>query len=327
MNHYHRWLSGLLLFTCSSIFAGDRVALVIGIDRYDHLPKDAQLSVAVSDAKLIADTLKTLNPPFSVRLLTDVSQRDAMESLTNFVDEANDAECALVYFAGHGVEYHGSNFLLARDTRVTNVSPDIERMKRRLSLSALPLQAIVDEMDGTKAQVKVVVLDACRNNPLKAVNSTGSRSAFGKTRGLAQVSPPTGTLIAFSADAGQQANDGLFTRILSANLKITGIPLPHVFAMTREEVRAEAIALEKDNQGVFHEPAEYTKLNLAGMKFSFSSATEENSPVPTREKLADSKVGGEVAKTKLHRISNSRFQGYKPEKVPDYYILYYTASW
>lgn len=259
----------------------DRVALVIGIDRYDHLPGDSQLDVAVRDARLMSDTLEQLSPPFSVRLLTDVRQRDAMENLTEFVHEAEGAECVLVYFAGHGVEYHGSNYLLARDTRVSRVSADVELMKRRLGLAALPLQAIVDELDGTGAQVKIVILDACRDNPIQVDNGSGTRSVFGARRGLAQVTAPSGALISFSADSGQRANDGLFTQVLARNLKQPGLPLPHVFALTREEVKREATELRKRGLGVFHEPAEYTKLNVAGMKFSFVPGSPGNAPENT----------------------------------------------
>ncbi|MDF1815253.1 MAG: caspase family protein [Verrucomicrobiales bacterium] len=265
--------------------AADRVALVIGIDRYDHLPRQSQLDVAVKDANLMANTLKGLNPPFVVQLLTDVQQRDAMESLTRFVENADGAECALVYFAGHGVEYHGSNFLLARDTNVSKVSPDVDRMKRRLRLAALPLQTIVDELDGTGAQVKVVILDACRDNPLLIDDGTGTRSVFGRPRGLAQVTPPSGTLIAYSADAGQQANDGLFTGVLAKNLQTPGLPLLEVFAATREEVVRRSTELATRNQGVRHEPAEYTKLNRAGTRFSFVAGSGASPASGEVEKL------------------------------------------
>ena len=269
----------------ASADAADRVALVIGVDTYDHLPPDAQLKVAVDDAERMASTLEGLDPPFAVRLVTDAEQRETEDALSAFVDAAEGAECALVYFAGHGVEYHGENFLLTRDTDVKNPSADVERMKRRMRNSALSLQTVVDELDATGSQVKVVILDACRNNPLQVADGSGTRSVFGGSRGLAQVTPPSGTLVAYSADAGQQANDGLFTEVLTEHLKKPGLPLPHVFALTRETVKARSIELAKAKSGVYHEPAEYTKLNLAGMKFSFTRGEPE--AVTVREDSAE----------------------------------------
>jgi formylglycine-generating enzyme required for sulfatase activity len=101
----------------------------------------------------------------------------------------------------------------------------------------------------------------------------------GASRGLAQVTPPSGTLISYSADAGQRANDGLFTEVLASNLKTPGLSILKVFAKTREEVReistawAEADAsrgLAPDSSRSRHEPAEYNKLNLAGTDFAFT---------------------------------------------------------
>jgi hypothetical protein len=201
-----------------------------------------------------------------------------------FLDEATGAECALVYFAGHGVEYHGANFLLVKDTSVSDISADVERMKRRLSTEAISLQGWVDSLDGTRAQVKVVILDCCRDNPLKAEDGSGTRAVVGASRGLAQVTPPSGTLISYSADAGQRANDGLFTEVLANNLKTPGLSILKVFAKTREEVREISTAwaeedatrgLAPDSRRSRHEPAEYNKLNLAGTDFAFTRGVPE----------------------------------------------------
>ena len=279
MNRSSAALCVALALSIASAHAADRVALVIGVDTYDHLPPDAQLQVAVSDAEKMAGALEKVDPPFAVTLLTEVEQRDAEDALETFVVEAADAECALVYFAGHGIEYHGENFLLLRDTRVDRISADVQRMKRLLRNDALSMQVLVDELDLTGAQVKVVILDACRNNPLTVEAPGGTRSAFGGTRGLAQVTPPSGSLIAYSADAGQQANDGLFTEVLVSHLAKPGLPLLEVFAATREKVAETSRAWAKEDEEkripvpyrrVFHEPAEYTKLNRAGTKFAFT---------------------------------------------------------
>jgi len=302
---FHRFaaIPALLFATLSAASAADRVALVIGVNRYEHLAANAQLRVAVSDAELMAESLESLDPPFSVTLLTDVSQDEAEETYEIFLKQAAEAECALVYFAGHGIEYNGSNYLLVKDTAISEISADVELMKRRLGREALSLQAMVDSLDLTGAAVKLVVLDCCRDNPLVAETPTGNRSVVGGRSGLAQVAAPSGTLISYSADAGQKANDGLFTAVLAKNLKVPGLTAVQVFATTREEVRETSTewaaedqkkGLDPDFRRVRHEPAEYTKLNLAGTNFTFSRgvpakvvATEDTPPAPDAGSMAD----------------------------------------
>jgi len=271
-----------------------RVALIVGIDEYTHLGPEGQLSGAASDADRMAKALASVNPPFEVSLLTNSDWKSTQEAFDQFLDRASGATCALIYFAGHGVEYHGENFLLVKDTDVSTISADVERMKRRLGTTSLSLQAWVDSLDETKAQVKVVILDCCRDNPLRVEAGSGTRSLVGASQGLAQLSPPSGTLISYSADAGQRANDGLFTEVLARHLLTPDMPLLQVFAATREEVSAtsaqwaqedEAKNLPDERRRVHHEPAEYTKLNLAGTRFAFMKGAPANAanatPPPT----------------------------------------------
>ena len=290
----------LAVFATSSLCAeGKRLAFVVGVDRYDHLAAEAQLKVAVADARRMKTTLESLDPPFTVRLVADGDVRGVEAAFDAFLDEAKGAECALVYFAGHGVEYHGANFLLVKDTAISDISPDVERMKRRLGTQAVSLQGWVDSLDATRAQVKVVILDCCRDNPLKADDGSGTRSVVSGSRGLAQVTPPSGTLISYSADAGQRANDGLFTEVLARNLREPGLNILKVFAKTREEVReiSTAWAAEDETRGLApdfrrsrHEPAEYNKLNLAGTDFAFTRG------VPAAVMVEDSATSAEMAK-------------------------------
>jgi formylglycine-generating enzyme required for sulfatase activity len=274
------FLAALICFApVLSCAEGGRLAFVVGVDQYENLPPEAQLSVAVSDARRMKETLESLDPPFTVRMVADGDVRGVESAFDAFLDEATGAECALVYFAGHGVEYHGANFLLVKDTAIDGISPDVERMKRRLATQAVSLQGWVDSLDATQAQVKLVILDCCRDNPLKAEDGSGTRAVVGASRGLAQVTPPSGTLISYSADAGQRANDGLFTEVLANNLKTPGLSILKVFAKTREEVREISTAwaeedasrgLAPDTRRSRHEPAEYNKLNLAGTDFAFT---------------------------------------------------------
>jgi formylglycine-generating enzyme required for sulfatase activity len=297
------FLAALICFApVLSSAEGGRLAFVVGVDRYENLPPEAQLSVAVSDARRMKETLESLDPPFTVRMVADGDVRVVESAFDAFLDEATGAECALVYFAGHGVEYHGANFLLVKDTSVSDISADVERMKRRLSTEAISLQGWVDSLDGTRAQVKVVILDCCRDNPLKAEDGSGTRAVVGASRGLAQVTPPSGTLISYSADAGQRANDGLFTEVLANNLKTPGLSILKVFAKTREEVREISTAwaeedasrgLAPDSRRSRHEPAEYNKLNLAGTDFAFTRG------VPVVGQAAES--GAKMSEVEIER--------------------------
>jgi formylglycine-generating enzyme required for sulfatase activity len=271
-----------------------RVALIVGIDEYTHLGPEGQLAGAASDADRMAKALASVNPPFEVSLLTNSDWKSTQEAFDQFLDRATGATCALIYFAGHGVEYHGENFLLVKDTDVSTISADVERMKRRLGTTSLSLQSWVDSLDETKAQVKVVILDCCRDNPLRVEAGSGTRSLVGGSQGLAQLSPPSGTLISYSADAGQRANDGLFTEVLTRHLLTPDMPLLQVFAATREEVSAtsaqwaeedEAKNLPDERRRVHHEPAEYTKLNLAGTRFAFMKGAPAIAAPPSMRPL------------------------------------------
>lgn len=260
-----------LLFTFDlAADPGKRVALIIGCDRYDHLPQSAQLQVAVKDARLLADTLTNLAVPFEVTLLTDGDLDAVSTAFDHFVDAAKGAECALFYFAGHGIEYYGDNFLLVRDTQVqTDGSVGVVRMKDRLSRESWDLKKAVSYLDETGALLKLAILDACRDNPLE-VHQPGKVRALGERKGLGRVIAPGGMLISYSADAGEQANDGLFTEILANSMRLPGESIMKVFAHTRKEVHERSMALSQLGKGVVQQPAEYNKLNIEALDFAFT---------------------------------------------------------
>ncbi len=263
-------LAGFLCSTAPlSLHAADRVALIIGGDNYDHLPASGQLAVAVRDAELLSKTLSSLSPSFQVTTLKNPTREDCSRALDNFTTQAKGAECALIYFAGHGIEYFGENYLLCRDTEVESQNESVQRMKERLYYEALPLRKLIDDLDDTQANLKLVILDACRDNPLEVKTSTGSRAVVGTKGGLGRVTAPSGMLISYSADAGQQANDGLFTPVLAETLKEPGLSLMQVFAQTRTTVRERSTEMQRTGRGVQHEPAEYSKLEPSGLGFAF----------------------------------------------------------
>lgn len=166
-----------------------RTALVIGNAAYTGDP----LSNPRNDAEDVAEKLRTFG--FSVEVALDSSNLEMEKALGAFRGELHDADVGLFFFAGHGVQIEGSNFLLALDTN------------RKSSLdakhSSLPLDKVIDVMASAHTPTSIIILDACRDNPWE---KRWDRSAA--FRGLASVYAPRGTLIAFATSPGQVALDG-----------------------------------------------------------------------------------------------------------------------
>jgi tetratricopeptide (TPR) repeat protein len=188
---------------------GRRVALVIGNSAYKNV---AALSNPQRDAETIAASLRAIGFE-SVTLANDVTHEKLIDSLRVFASEAENADWAMVYYAGHGIEVAGVNYLVPVDARLA-VDRDIE-------YEAIPLSQVLKAINTAK-KIKLVMLDACRNNPfaprkteaaqaIAASDSTAgatitSRSING--RGLAEVKVKGATLVVFAAKDGQVALDG-----------------------------------------------------------------------------------------------------------------------
>jgi len=296
----------LLLFSLIAFFlpsicpAQKRMAFIVGTDSYEKLPESAQLNVAVKDAQLLSETLKGLEPAFDVTLMTDGKRSEIGKGLLEFMAKAKGAECVLFYFAGHGIEFHGANYLLASDTDLDFGRASVLESKRILEGKAIHLEKVVEMLSKTDAHITVAILDACRNNPLEGTsasisgltdetvlnpNATGNSAPVKR---IGHVTAPSGMIISYAADVGQSANDGLFTGVLAKNMKVPGRSLMEVFAATRMDVRQKSESLAAQNRGVPHEPAEYCKLDLGGLQFSFlpvdRPATEKPAITAIKEK-------------------------------------------
>lgn len=274
-------LTFLVFAFAGKAISADRIALVIGVDQYatDSVP---DLDGAVRDARLMSEALKKMASPFEVQLLEDPSLDDALDGIDKFMSQARSAECAMFYFAGHGIEYHGENFLLTSDSNIAdNIETSVDATKRRLRRKMLSLNVVMDEIELTQADLKLIILDACRDNPIPVTNGGKTRS-LGGARGLARVSAPLGMLVSYSADAGEVANDGLFTEILTSNLVEPNLSVMEVFAKTREEVNALSTKRNaEDPRYMIQLPAEYNKLGLKGIKFVFNDAGASMPAPPT----------------------------------------------
>lgn len=217
-----------LLFGTDPAFAGKRVALVLANSAYQHAPL---LANPVNDGSVMAKTLKEAGFDI-VDSRHDLSALDTRRVLRDFADATRDADIAVVYYAGHGIEVEGSNYLIPVDARLERDTDVYDE--------ALSLDRVLVAVEPAK-QLRLVILDACRDNPFgKRMKRTIASRGIG--RGLAQVEPTSpNTLIAYSAKAGFTAQDGdgansPFTVALSKHLATPGLDVRRAFGFVRDDV-------------------------------------------------------------------------------------------
>lgn len=180
---------GILLHAPSSASAADRIALVIGNNKYVH---GAPLSNAVNDATSVSTELKKLG--FSTLLETDARHEDMDRKLAAFRKSAEKAQIALFFYAGHALEIQGQNYLVPIDAVVAE--------QWQIKHKTVSLEEVLDAMNASKARVKILVLDACRDNPL------GRDWRRGVPKGLAVAQIPDETILVFATSPGRVALDG-----------------------------------------------------------------------------------------------------------------------
>jgi uncharacterized caspase-like protein len=149
----------LLALMPSAAHAEKRIAFVVGIDKYDNLGPQQQLQRAVNDARSVGATFASLG--FEVVRAENASRATFNAEWQKFLDKLQPGDTAAIYFSGHGVEIEGLNFLLPRD--VPNISYGRQEQLKRESLS---ISELVLALRKRKPQVTLVILDACRDNPL-----------------------------------------------------------------------------------------------------------------------------------------------------------------
>jgi uncharacterized caspase-like protein len=212
----------------ASAFAEKRVALVIGNSAYQNV---APLGNPVRDAAAIATMFK--NAKFDVVVSrNDLSALEMRRALRDFADKSRDADMAVIYYAGHGLEVEGTNYLVPVDARLERDTDVYDE--------AFALDRLLIAVEPAK-QLRLVILDACRDNPfsrmLKQANSTRSIG-----RGLAKVEPASpNTMVAFAAKAGSTAQDGdgknsPFAIALVNHLTTPGLDLRKAFGFVRDDV-------------------------------------------------------------------------------------------
>ncbi len=244
---YSLFAVGMILAMPS--YASKKVALVIGNDHYQNVPG---LNKAVNDASTISDVLRQRG--FNVIQAHNLGRRATNQKIHQFISQVDSGDVAAFYYAGHGIEIEGQNYLLPVDV------PAAESGQAGFVKSeSISLVSLLNRLRSKHARLNIVVLDACRNNPFKSENQRG----VGSTRGLAAVTPPKGTFILYSADAGEAALDSLskddtnpnsvFTRVLAPLILKPDVHLAMLARDVRKQVKRLARSVQHEQTPAYYD--------------------------------------------------------------------------
>lgn len=286
---------GLAVWMSSAASAEQRrKALVIGNANYQHT---RALANTRNDASTMAEFFRSTG--FDVTEVHDLKYADFRSSLRDFAQASVQAEMAVVYFAGHGLETAGVNYLLPVDARLAT-SADLE-------YEAITLNTIL-ELLREQRLLSLIILDACRNNPLAEKMAMQSGAIRSVRRGLGRVEPKGDVLVAYAAAAGTVAHDGVgdnspFVKALIRHLGAPGIDLRVAFGGVRDAVLA---ATNNDQEPIIYGALGGRTISLvppaAGAQASPSAAFREQ----------DAKVAWESVKescdTSMIRLFATRYK-------------------
>jgi tetratricopeptide (TPR) repeat protein len=225
---------------------GGRIALVIGNSKYESFDS---LANPKRDAALIADALGKSGFQ-NVKLLIDASLEALSVTLRAFADDSKNANWAVVYYAGHGIELDGSNYLVPVDAKFET---DADIPKESVALDQI-LNAV-----SSADKMRLVILDACRENPFVT-----EKKSLSVGRGLARIEPESGTLVAFATKHGHVATDGAeenspFTTSLIRRMDAPGLEINQLFRLVHDDVYTST--------GKKQEPFTYGQLSAQGFYF------------------------------------------------------------
>ncbi|MGD9481315.1 caspase family protein [Shinella sp. G-2] len=255
------WLSTFLLFFIVSAAGADRYALVIGNDEYHALPP---LQKAVNDAEAVGDALEKLG--FSVSRGHNLNLRQIQDMVFDLTDTIKQGDTVFIFFAGHGVALGGGNFILPVDVPV----PQGSQAENRVRSAAMSEADLIEQLKSAGAQLVIIVLDACRDNPFA---TAGSRS-IGTARGLQPVRDQRGVFGIYSAGFGQTALDRLgendpepnsvFTRVLVPTLTEPGLSLVDIAYRVNAGVETLAKTVEHEQSPAYYDQARGMEIFLSG---------------------------------------------------------------
>ena len=237
----------------------DRVALVIGNGDYKHV---TPLANTINDAVVMADALKSLG--FELvggKAQTNLDKNGLDNVIRKFGETIRGKRVAFLYYAGHGVQVDGRNYLIPTSANVA--------AKTDVKYELVNVDNVLDDMNASGTQVNIIVLDACRNNPF------GDRGLRGGASGLAGMDAPSGTLIAYATSPGKTASDGFgknspYTESLARIIREPGLDIEDVFREVGKDVQLKTAGVQVP-----------WKMDSLTEKFYFKTLTGAEGPIQT----------------------------------------------
>lgn len=302
------WISLALLISDVHVRAGARVALVIGNSAYQNAPL---LPNPINDAGDVSASLRRLG--FTVNTLADAKFDDMRRALIEFGRQARGAELAVVFFAGHGIQTAGENWLIPTDAQLAS---DLD-----VANEAIGLQSMVRAVSNT-TRLGLVILDACRNNPfLPGMQITNvSRTV---ERGLSRVEPSDNVLVAYSARDGTTARDGSgrnspFTAALLKNIETPGLEIRFLFANVRDDVMA---ATNREQQPFVYGSLSKERICLSSCARPADSAANasEATPAPAKTDPAQASSSADIRRDYEFALQLDTIEGWNSflKQYPD----------
>jgi len=290
----------------------NKIALVIGVKEYEHLPS---LWNTENDASDISDFLKSVG--FETTLLLNPSLKELITVISEFKAKVKDNTASLIYFAGHGLQLEGHNFLIPKDAEL-KISQEIPYFCVHAS------DCLVK--DNNPNSIHILILDACRNNPFQ----NGLRGVSG---GLAKMEAPVGTLIAFSTSPNsvsiERNNDrnGVYTSHLLEHIRTANLSLERIFKNTRTDVikSTEGRQVPWEESSLHGEDFYFIKKQKAlefivkkDLVFAYKALTEETfdfSNVETTDKIS-------IPYSKAIKLLKEQYEKHKDTPHPSYAFIF-----
>ena len=272
----------LMLALSALATAAPRVALLVGNAAY----RDAPLVNPPNDVRALAGSLKELG--FDVRTVTNVDQKAMQKAIREFGEGARQAEVALFYYSGHGLQSRGENYLVPIGAQI-NYESDIAD-------EAVSANSVLRRLEEAAPKATVVIMDACRDNPV-----AGRTKSAGK--GLSRMDAPSGTLVAYATAPGTTAGDeGYYAKSLAKHIKQPGLDIKEVF----DKVGAEVDRLTRGKQKPRKDDGLYDKVYLV------AAPSPDASQPPTFRPAAIDPDAAERAEWALLEVTGTApaFQGY-----------------
>lgn len=270
----------------SAAHAEKRVALVIGNSAYQSVP---QLANPAQDAQAVADMLRSAGFE-SVDLVLNAGNLEFKRAIRKFEAAADGADIAVIYYAGHGLELGGSNYLIPVDARLAS--------DRDAEDEAITLGRALESIEGAR-KLRLAILDACRDNPFAVTMRRERKSASrAVSAGLGKIEPASSdTLIAYAAKAGSTADDGdgnhsPFARAILKNLPVPGLDIRLAFGRVRDDVLKST--------GNRQEPFVYG--SIGGGIISLVPAPEQPKDTPLSDVKADFELVQKIGSKKAWEV-------------------------